>query len=394
MATEPKGIIRNVLPISDSNRGELAALDQGSVTGTSKVLRYPEEVGDAGAPHWVLFNIFIPQGDTYNKDGEAAGQSRTAQNIDLLNQSGKFRKTVLGGTSAETVGDALATGGTAALMSGGGKIGSRGVFSGVMDATAKVPIYSAAAPIANRMVEFQPRTKKVDLSIAIYMPDTVMSSMNHGYSATSATAAAGVLGKASALRGQLGEALKDNQDIDGILAKIKEVASDVADTGVGRQGIGELLEGTGAVGEGFSEFALRSLGNAVNPQTEMLYSGSNHRSFIFEFKFQARSQKEALRIKEIIQTFKRYSAPSIEPNSDGRFFRVPGQFDITFKYGNPENEFISKISTCVLDRIDVDYAGSGQFISFSDGAPVDISVQLVFTEGMVITRELIDKFGY
>ena len=81
-----------------------------------------------------------------------------------------------------------------------------------------------------------------------------------------------------------------------------------------------------------------------------------------------------------------FAAPSINPNSRGRYFIVPAQFDIQFKFKQEENDFIAKISTCVLEAIDVNYAGAGQFASFTDGMPVDISMQLRFKEADIITR--------
>jgi len=125
----------------------------------------------------------------------------------------------------------------------------------------------------------------------------------------------------------------------------------------------------------------------------LIYRGTQNRSFIFEFKFQPRSAQEAQTIQNIIHTFKLYSSPSINNTGLGRYFIVPGQFDITFKFGNVTNQYISQISTCVLEAIDINYAGAGQFASMVDGAPADITLQLRFKEGEIITRELIAAKG-
>ncbi|MGH7745758.1 MAG: baseplate tail-tube junction protein, partial [Candidatus Dormibacteria bacterium] len=145
---------------------------------------------------------------------------------------------------------------------------------------------------------------------------------------------------------------------------------------------------------GFTQLALRSAGLALNPQVEVLFTGTRNRQFQFEFQFQARSQQEALTILQIINTFKKYAAPSLAKGNAGRYFIVPGQFDIQFKFKNDNNPYIGKISTCVLFNIAVNYVGAGQWATFSDGSPVHINLQLQFMETDIIYSELIDQKGY
>jgi hypothetical protein len=52
-----------------------------------------------------------------------------------------------------------------------------------------------------------------------------------------------------------------------------------------------------------------------------------------------------------------------------------------------------RIGKCVLTNIDVNYAPSGQYSTYSNGVPTEISVQLTFTETVVLTKEDI-KIGY
>jgi hypothetical protein len=173
--------------------------------------------------------------------------------------------------------------------------------------------------------------------------------------------------------------------------KTVESIKNVGGSAGGREVGGFLAEKTGLVNQGFTDLLLRDLGKALNPQIEMVYKRTQNRSFVFDFRMQPRSSKESGNIKKIIKEFKRYAAPSLT-DEGGAYFNIPGQFDIEFMFKNEENKFIGKISTCVLENIDVNYSVAGAFATFDDGAPVDINLQLRFKEVDTLTRELFDRF--
>ena len=101
------------------------------------------------------------------------------------------------------------------------------------------------------------------------------------------------------------------------------------------------------------------------------------------------SEAEAAAIRKIIKEFKFHSAPELLKGSSGRFFVPPAEFDIKFFYNGKENLNIHKISSCVLVGIDINYAAAGQWTTFSDGMPVDISMQLRFKEVEIIHKALV-----
>ena len=79
----------------------------------------------------------------------------------------------------------------------------------------------------------------------------------------------------------------------------------------------------------------------------------------------------------------------------------PSEFDIKFYYNGKENPNIPKISTCVLNNINVDYAPSG-FSAYEvpgdttpnmgrTGMPVGIRLQLNFTETEIVTKNLLSE---
>ncbi|MDP6587656.1 MAG: hypothetical protein QF535_23625, partial [Anaerolineales bacterium] len=77
------------------------------------------------------------------------------------------------------------------------------------------------------------------------------------------------------------------------------------------------------------------------------------------------------------------------------YLTLPSTFDIHYMYQqNPdiahENNFYSKIATCVLKGVDVDYTPGG-VKSFRDGAPTQITMALTFKETELLTKEMIDE---
>ena len=69
----------------------------------------------------------------------------------------------------------------------------------------------------------------------------------------------------------------------------------------------------------------------------------------------------------------------------------PAQFDIKFKFKNRDNsDNLFKISTCVLENMNVNYSSGGQFATYQDGQPLEISMQLRFKEVDIMFRQLIE----
>jgi len=378
----------------------LSALDSSGYD--LNILKYPNEVGSNDVPSYVVFNIYVPTTDQYAVQHFASSQqvqSRSQNNSDYLKaNAGKPQSLGATGTGVATI--AGIAGLTSFAQTDGGVLERAG--SGLGQAAATGLTATAISAFGNDLVSLKPKLRKINQSVAIYMPDTVMTSFNHDYGVVSATEAMGQLGLATAVGGAVSHTLNStwsklkNADWGLDLKKDAKIAGGIfqqmgagfAGSPAGRELLGTLAESSGLVGSDFTGLALRSGGLAINPQVELLYRGTQNRSFIFEFRFQPRSAKEAQTIKNIIQTFKYFSSPSIQQGSRGRYFIVPGQFDITFKFGNIDNQFISQISTCVLEAIDINWSGSGQWTTMTDGAPADISMQLRFREAEIIYREL------
>lgn len=135
-------------------------------------------------------------------------------------------------------------------------------------------------------------------------------------------------------------------------------------------------------------------GYAVNPAIEVLYSAPTLREFQFDFNFAPRSETEANQVMEIIRQFRLHQAPEVSEHSYGMFFVPPSEFDIQFQMNEngsfKENPNIPRISTCVLKAINVNYSPNNQFVTFTDGVPVQIQMRLQFTEIDMITRDRVE----
>jgi hypothetical protein len=74
----------------------------------------------------------------------------------------------------------------------------------------------------------------------------------------------------------------------------------------------------------------------------------------------------------------------------GRKLRVPSTFNIQYMYNGGENNYLQKISTCVLENCTVSYGGD-RYRTFTPneiGAPpVETSLTLNFKEMELITKD-------
>jgi len=154
-----------------------------------------------------------------------------------------------------------------------------------------------------------------------------------------------------------------------------------------------LAGNSGIFGSGIDKAMLYSLGYAQNPQIEIIFNSVQNRTFLFDFKFTPRNAKEAQEVVQIIKAFRFHAAPEIVQDGGGRYFIPPSEFDIEFRFDGSQNKNLFKISTCVLEGIDVNYVTSEHFTTYSDGMPIEIAMQLRFKEVEILHKDLVNK-GY
>lgn len=388
-----------------TSSSQLGKLEGGDKYNFNRMTYPSTGLASDAIPNYVVFYINVPQGAGYNKTSSRVDPNSS---VDLSN-SAKIRDRIrtpeqlTTGVGANRSTVDLATGLIAFSAAEGGGIGSVAQQTGIGLAVSE--LYSD--------VTKRPKLNRIKTAIALYMPDTVFQTYGHDYDGVSATDALGKLGFAqrggSAITNaiQAGYGAFNKGSYEGLVGgdfsgdNITKAATNLAGVASAAGGafkgnpggmeiMGRLAEATGVVGPGFADLTLRAQGLALNPQIEMIYKQTRNRSFVFDFKLQPRSSKESRNIKNIIREFKRYAAPSVN-RTNSFYFTIPAQFDIQFMFykdgTNEENRFIGKISTCVLENIDVNYSSAGPFAVFEDGSPVEIGLQLRFVEVDILTKE-------
>lgn len=335
--------------------------------------------------HYVTFYVNVQEKSKYSVKEETTGAQSAAN-------ANRFADTLLGigqvsGTTEAVglVGQAIAAG---AMGAGGAKVGfdiaqEKGAIAGGI-------LGGAIGTAIVKSIDLSRKTKRIKSTISLYMPDTVVTTSSHGYNGVSMTGALGMVGALGQGASAVGTSISEYFKKGGEGAN-----PNLAGAGTGSMAElgGAIAEKSGAFGEGIKEAVLFSAGLAQNPQIEILYQQTEHRTFTFTFKMIPRNAAEAQAIRDIIKEFRFHSAPELLPGAQGRFFIPPAEFDIKFFYNGKENQNINRISTCVLTRVDVNYASAGQWTTFDDGMPVETTMQLEFQELELMHKQRIAE-GY
>jgi hypothetical protein len=356
-------------------------------------------LGTDALPNYIIFYINLPETAGYQvQKVKMSGEASTTDRY--TNKTRGTNEVFYGGTTETSATASLIQTGrnvlsTTASGQGLGGDSFSGERVGEVGASKLIQTGVGAGIVGlSQDIKKKPKYDRIQSAIALYMPDTVFQTYSHDYDALSVTDATGLLGMgqrgANALKLPDFGNVQSVTDFDAMGSAMKKSVSDLGKSSGGREIAGYLAEGSGLVNQGFTDLLLRDQGRALNPQIEMVYKRTQNRSFVFDFRLQPRSNQESVNIKNIIKQFKRFSAPSLS-DSTGAYFNIPGQFDIEFMFKDSENKFIGKISTCVLENIDVNYSSAGPFATFDDGAPVEINLQLRFREVDTLTRELFEQ---
>ena len=154
-------------------------------------------------------------------------------------------------------------------------------------------------------------------------------------------------------------------------------------------GTGLLLKTLAAIPvlEGVKEVAEMQSGQILSDRMELAFKGIGKREFVYEFKMMPRSAKEAAEIVAIIAMFKNHMLPKmLGAAARGKRMSIPDTFDIKYMFGDKENSFLNKVSTCFLSDMQVTYGG-GKFRAHDGGEPTETTISLTFKEIEIITRQ-------
>ena len=248
--------------------------------------------------------------------------------------------------------------------------GNSKIDFGKMGQTLSDTDQSVSSQEASNITLKRAPTKRLSQSIALYMPAQLNMSQKAGYGeAEIGTVVAHAMSAISAVESDA----SFNELAKGFVKQAGPVIEDMATTALD------------AVATGTKAARDISLGRVRNNRSEMLFEGIDRRSFAFTFKMLPTSAAEANAIEEIVTAFRFHAMPEVDGSDPtGRTMVVPSTFDIEYH----PNTHLHKISTSVLESVDIQYGGERpQF--FTDDHPVETQLTLNFKEMEIITKQRI-----
>jgi hypothetical protein len=364
----------------NQNAGPTAHLNDDPFAFSS--ISYPRDVTqDMQNGHYMLFYINVQNKTKYRYTSAETGlavNQQTLSNVSREDQKG-------GTVSVPTItthSDTDASYRTGQILKGG-----KGNVLGTDGATLK-----KGRKAMTGFSSVMPTTTRITDSIAIYLPADVKDATSASYNNA---AEMGVIGLAAAGAVNFTNAMMRN-DFAAASNSLLGSAKGVAMEAIKRMG-SEFVGGVAGVDpEAITGFANKAFGQATNPYMEVIFEKVGMRTFSYNFTFSPRNADETEDVQKIIKMFRFHMLPELQ-GANERFLTLPSTFDIHYMYQMKaevanENQFYSKIATCVLNGVDVDYTPNG-VKSFASGAPTQIKMGLNFMETEMLTKQHVDK-GY
>ena len=355
-----------------------------------EILQYPLNAGNDGgmtpAGHHIQFEILEQDVGTI-KFGELPKETNdeVVGISSLINNSAVARDVVVSKNgSVFTLVPALSQKAQSTLSDGNSsravqELGLNPFISGSAEVKR---IQKQGARIRNQTFARAP-TSRLQSLIKLFMPPTVEVTYDPQYTdsdiGVGAKTAVGAVDTFIGTQGTLGEKISaTTKDVFENSAIIEKMGITAIDT----------------LAPGFKAILFARSGRAVNNRLELIFSGLAKRSFTFNFKFLPKSYQEAKAVYNIIRRFKFHMLPEIAGDvTTSRTFITPDVFDIKYMMSDgKENEYINKISTCVLENMNVKYGGD-RYQTFDPsmaeaGAPDGMKAPPVQTEMTLQFKEL------
>ena len=127
----------------------------------------------------------------------------------------------------------------------------------------------------------------------------------------------------------------------------------------------------------------RSSGQILNPNMELLFKGITLRSFNFTFDLAPRDERESATIKKMLRVFKQNMQAknsSSGSGGPGLFIKSPNVFQLNYKTGRRDHNFLHRFKPMALLNMAVNYAGAGTYATYDDATPVHMKLDLSFQE--------------
>ena len=365
--------------------GPLAALFGNSKALTT--LNYPSELStDATKMHYVQFGIKEIQPATYDSSVKQQGV-----NFDIPGSA------TIGALSQNATAASVGTFASNATMKGAGLID--GLVNSVTGNNNNPSLGNGLTNLHNNLstgIAITPPVTELKAYISLYMPDTINNTLTNNWSDVSFRDALGSRGRTlRSIDAIAAAATKGFNSGSGFIDTFVKTISAASSDPNAIKAITDAAE-TFTGGSHTSDILLQAHGYAVNPQLQMLYTGTSLRTFQLTFNFTPKSQKEADVVKSILFTFKYYSSPALQngtsSSSQSMFLIPPSIFSVKFMQNGIENDNLPKYADCVLDSMDVNHTPNG-FAAHTDGSPIQTQLTLTFKEIELVEKGRLSK-GY
>ena len=364
-----------------NNPAQTPRLDPKAFTFPLDVTNPDQGLGNHG--HYILFFINEQQNSKISfgkKQASSRGFANTLKAQALNGIASEVRTFVdkAAGGFFETVTNKL---GVDNLIEG---LGSSQSFTSAVAGSDEFNRGSVISESENTAIVDRKPTTRLDTAIALYMPPSVSVTYAANYTDTEigGLAAAAATAFAEGGQGAVDTLMSDETNKDAIDA-VKKMMLSTAGAVPGLQGAREVYE--------------MQQGYIMTNRMELAFKGLPKRGFQYTFKMIPKSEQEAEEVRNIVTAFKMNMLPEAEGASDdekksytGKRLKIPNTFDIKYMYVGRENQYLNKISTCVLENMNVTYGGSRYktFDGNEDGAPpVETTMTLNFKEMELITKQ-------
>lgn len=352
--------------VNDRSQEEMRAMNSGS----SSTLRYPDSLGfDPSMQNYVLFQIYETAGDALENRKSSSGSSQSGG--DSL------------ASAARTANQQAAAGATAALDTAVTAIRNElgGIFRSGRNQTGAPGEFSRN----QARLGFGTQVKSTGIAIGLPLPANIMSSYKMSYEETDFTGIGQMITAGAGL-----EALLEGNNT----AEAQEAIRNLV-VGLPMNVVDSLAKIVGMDNLNLKAAGLASRQQAMNKFAEKLFTGMARRQFSFEWEMSPRSFRDAMTIKRIIDTFKKWSHPTI--SDGGLYLNYPAQFKIGFYHKGKLNDYLFKIAMCGCESVEVSYGGDDLTFFRSGSAegeptpPTSVKLKVDFTELELLTRERIEE---
>ena len=384
--------VRGLVGLSkEGNNSGLTPNPNVARTGNKSILTYPMNVdNDPQQGHHMLFHIYTRENGAILSPKTNKTYEEFEANVDSEFQSlrNEYHREVADSNSRPRP-DRSANLGNSPPSPYGPPLGHN--MDEDMAMVDRIPRVKSASGGTNRSIVYSTLpTKKLETSIALYMPPSVQVNYDVKYVETEigniAIAGADAIAAFRKSEGDLATRLKSAMVGMGPAAQeaMQAFANKTLDT----------------VANGAAALINLERGTVITPRMEMMFQGVGRRSFSYTFNFIPKSEAEAKLVEEIITQFKFYMMPRYSNPRTRREMDIPGFFQIDYMYHTQENNFINKIKPSFLTGLQVQYGGD-RFTAyeqtdsrFGTGSPPQKSqLTLNFSELETLSQESIGE-GY